>query len=80
MLISNLPEPLKSLAIQRRTEYLKTKGAKFIETEKISLMAAFDWKETPEGEEFWCLLGLNIDVTNHPKHPNNIITNHFKFY
>lgn len=47
MLISQLPEPYKSLAIQRRKEF------KPHQIDEDNLNSAFAWYKTPEKEVFW---------------------------
>lgn len=50
MLISELPENIKELAILRRNEYAKRNN---INEEIDNLLHAFTWINTPEGQNFW---------------------------
>ncbi|MFD2921977.1 hypothetical protein ACFS6H_19815 [Terrimonas rubra] len=72
MLIKELPEPIKKLALKRKSWYA---------TEYSELLNAFVWYETPEGRLFW----KEIDKGNYkpfynlyPQHKNDKMSKEVK--
>lgn len=47
MKLRNLPDPIRKVALKRQKEW------KCRENIEEHLVTAFDWKKTPEGEEYW---------------------------
>jgi len=45
--LKNLPDPIRRVALKRQKEH---KSREDIEE---NLVTAFNWKQTPEGEEYW---------------------------
>ena len=68
MLIKDLPEDIKRIAIQRTIEYRNNRtGIKFdIEIEDSSISYAFAWSETIEGKSNG-LLWSNVDSGKYEK-------------
>jgi hypothetical protein len=65
MKISELKEPLKSLAEQRRKERTDSFYKEFSD----QLGDAFNWSQTREGYNFWSDVDDEKDVSNHPNYP-----------